>query len=87
MPFLTVYTNATKINQKNFVEEISDLVAGELRKPVSYVVVNLQVSQAMAFGGETANRGALLADEVNRFRRQKRVGGGADQICDGCNQR
>ena len=60
MPFLTVYTNATKINQKNFVEEISDLVAGELHKPVSYVVVNLQVSQAMAFGGETANRGALL---------------------------
>ena len=35
MPFLTVYTNATKINQKNFVEEISDLVAGELHKPVS----------------------------------------------------
>lgn len=27
MPFLTVYTNATKINQKNFVEEISDTLS------------------------------------------------------------
>lgn len=88
MPFLTVYTNATKINQKNFVEEISDLVAGELHKPD--FVRGCQPAGQPSDGfrrREQQIAGALLEMKSIGFRRQKRVGGSADQICDGCNRR
>lgn len=60
MPFLRVYTNAElTIGHDEFVERAAELVAGELGKPVGYVVAALGCPQKMSFGGKCANAGVL----------------------------
>lgn len=62
MPFLIVHTNAEiKTRDKvRFVEDAAALVASELHKPISYVVVNYNYNPNMSFGGSTGKYGALV---------------------------
>ncbi len=60
MPFLTVYTNAEIKDGKKLAEKVSELAADILGKPISYVVVNIMQNSNMAFGGSSANKGALI---------------------------
>lgn len=60
MPYLTVYTNAEMSNGAALAEKAAELTAKVLHKPVSYVVTNFIYNQAMAFGGKSQNKGALV---------------------------
>lgn len=62
MPFLIVHTNAKlkDNNPEQFVEDVANLVAQELHKPISYVVVNYNYNPNMSFGGSTGKYGALV---------------------------
>lgn len=59
MPYLTAYTNVKFADGAVLAEEASDIVASALGKPVGYVAVNLVYNPAMAFGGESANKGVM----------------------------
>jgi len=53
MPFLRVYSNAElTMEHEAFVEQAAALVAGELGKPIGYVVAALGRPQKMSFGGK-----------------------------------
>ena len=60
MPFLRVLTNA-EINggADQFAEKAARLIASELGKPISYVVVTVKQNRTMSFGGKTDNHGVL----------------------------
>ncbi len=62
MPYLTVHCNAGLRNKNTaeFLNAATELVAGELKKPKSYVVVELDSNPGMAFGGNSTGRGALI---------------------------
>lgn len=62
MPFLTIYTNAELKDQNSseFLGRASALVAEELHKPKSYVIVNLIRNPDMAFNGSSQYKGALV---------------------------
>lgn len=60
MPYLTVYTNAEVNDLPKIAEEASKLVADILHKPINYVVSNIIYNQAMAHGGSSKNKGALI---------------------------
>ena len=61
MPFFIVNTNAPlkTANAKAFVEDAATLIASELHKPISYVVVQYNYNPYISFGGYTENYGAL----------------------------
>jgi len=60
MPFLRVYSNAElTMEHEAFVEQAAALVAGELGKPIGYVVAALGRPQKMSFGGKCGNAGVL----------------------------
>ncbi|MFW6386688.1 MAG: phenylpyruvate tautomerase MIF-related protein [Bacillota bacterium] len=52
MPYLKIQTDGSVENEKQVVEKASTLVASELGKPESYVMVALEPEVAMSFGGE-----------------------------------
>ncbi len=60
MPFLTIYTNTELKDGKKLAEKASALTADVLGKPISYVVANVIYNPNMAFGGRSANKGALV---------------------------
>lgn len=57
MPFLIVHTNAEiKTRDKvRFVEDAAALVASELHKPISYVVVNYNYNPNMSLAAVPEN--------------------------------
>ncbi len=59
MPYLTAYTNVNFSNGAALAEEASEIVASALGKPIGYVAVNLIYNPAMAFGGNSANKGVM----------------------------
>ena len=60
MPFLRVLTNAElKTSADNLAEKAAELIAGELGKPISYVVVTIKQNRTMSFGGKVSNSGVL----------------------------
>lgn len=61
MPFLRVYSNAPlkDNNAPQFAERAAELIANKLGKPIGYVVVSLEQSGTMSFGGSTKNNGVL----------------------------
>lgn len=60
MPYLTVYTNAEVRNGAELAEKASVVVAETLHKPINYVVANIIHNPAMAHGGSSQNKGALI---------------------------
>ncbi len=60
MPYLTVYTNAELKNGAELAEKASELTAQVLHKPIGYVVTNIIHNPAMAHGGSSQNKGALI---------------------------
>ncbi|CAG9463653.1 unnamed protein product [Pedinophyceae sp. YPF-701] len=56
MPTFIINTNALgdSVNNSDFLAEASALVASELGKPESYVMVHLNTNQTMCFGGTEA---------------------------------
>lgn len=60
MPFLIIHTNAEAKDAKVFLNEATDFIASELRKPKNYVIVSLDVNLQMAFGGSCDCHGALV---------------------------
>lgn len=60
MPYLTVYTNAEVKNGEKLAEKASVVVAETLHKPINYVVANIIHNPAMAHGGSSQNKGALI---------------------------
>ncbi len=60
MPFLTIHTNKTSADKQSFVEKAAAFVAAELHKPVSYVIVELDVNGSMSFAGSADRNGALV---------------------------
>lgn len=61
MPFFTIHTNAKlKHNtEKEFLEAAADLIAQELNKPKSYIVVTLDYDPKICFGGSMEIKGVL----------------------------
>ena len=60
MPYLTIDTNADVAVTDAMLSEASSLVASTLGKPISYVVVKIDSSRPMAFGGRAETPGALI---------------------------
>lgn len=60
MPFLTINTNRTPRNKKDFLQDCAAVVAEVLGKPLRYVIVDLKINENMAFCGSVAEGGALL---------------------------
>lgn len=60
MPFLTINTNRTPRNKKDFLQDCAAVVAEVLGKPIKYVIVDLKINENMAFGGSVTEGGALL---------------------------
>lgn len=60
MPFLIVHTNAEVNNEDVFLNEAAEFVAAELRKPVRYVIVELNSAKKMIFGGNREIKSALV---------------------------
>lgn len=56
MPYLTIQSNQTieESRQAAFLSEASALVAAELAKPESYVMVTLELARPMIFAGSDA---------------------------------
>lgn len=61
MPFLTVNTNAKLAPEEvdALLSAGAELIASELHKPVSYVVVNYNGGASMSFGGNPQTIGVL----------------------------
>ena len=60
MPFLRVLTNAEITGGSDqFVENAAQLIASELGKPISYVIVTVKQNSTMSFGGKIDNHGVL----------------------------
>lgn len=61
MPFLTINSNAKLAQEQidNLVVEGAELVASELHKPISYVIVDYRYNPNMSFGGKKENIGVL----------------------------
>ena len=61
MPFLIINSNAKLAQEQidSLVVEGAELVASELRKPVSYVIVDYRYNPNMSFGGKKENVGVL----------------------------
>ncbi|MCF6207898.1 MAG: phenylpyruvate tautomerase MIF-related protein [Ghiorsea sp.] len=53
MPVLSIQTNAEVANKEAFLKTASALVANELSKPESYVMIHLSDNQNMSFAGTT----------------------------------
>lgn len=60
MPFLTIHTNTTPKNGEEFLNEAAAFIASELRKPMNYVIVSLDVNSNMLFGGKKEVKSALV---------------------------
>lgn len=60
MPYLTVYTNVETKDTATIAEQAAELTASILHKPIAYVVTNVVYNSAIAFGGSTKNKGALV---------------------------
>ena len=60
MPLLTVHTNALVNDKETFVAAATDFIATELRKPVNYIVVNINSNPEMGFGGDCLSTGAWV---------------------------
>jgi len=60
MPYLTVYTNVELKDGAKIAEDASALTAQLLSKPEGYVVTNFIYNSNMSFGGNHANKGALV---------------------------
>ena len=60
MPFLRVLTNAElRTSADSLAEKAAGLIADELNKPISYVVVTIKQNRTMSFGGKVSNTGVL----------------------------
>ena len=60
MPFLRVLTNAEiKGGADKVAENAAEMIATELGKPISYVVVTVKQNRTMSFGGKVSNLGVL----------------------------
>ena len=60
MPFLRVLTNAEITGGSDqFAEKAAQLVASELGKSISFVVVTVKQNRTMSFGGKIDNYGVL----------------------------
>ena len=60
MPFLRVLTNAEiSGGPDQLAEKAARLIADELGKPISYVVVTIKQNRTMSFGGKIDNYGVL----------------------------
>ena len=60
MPFLRVLTNAeVTTTADRLAEQAAELIAAELGKPISYVVVTVKQNRTMSFGGKVSNTGVL----------------------------
>ncbi|MBR2273552.1 MAG: hypothetical protein IJ864_01795 [Alphaproteobacteria bacterium] len=60
MPYLTIYTNVKLDSAAEIAEQASALTADILNKPQDYVITNIIFNPAMAFGGSSNNKGALI---------------------------
>ena len=60
MPFLTIHTNSDVKDSKLFLNEVATFVAGELHKPINYVIADLKVNKNMVFGGDETIKSALV---------------------------
>ena len=52
MPFLNIYTSEVVVNQKAFLEKSSEFIANLLNKSKRYVMIKLDDSLPMYFGGD-----------------------------------
>ena len=75
MPFLRVYTNAKlrDDNSSQFVERAAELLAEELGKPISYIVVNLTQNSSMSFAGKSDMKGILAYVESVGFKNKENL--------------
>ena len=60
MPFLTIHTNCKPQNTEIFLQDAAQVVAAELHKPISYVIVTFDYQPQMIFGGDKEIKSALV---------------------------
>ena len=53
MPYLKLQTSKNVFNKREVIQKLSGIVAEELGKPESYVMVALESEVKMCFGGDT----------------------------------